>query len=83
MLRSRHVFVVIVILQLGVHPVAVDLTLITDKEIGLYTKGTVQNKVHTVNKVPRMQIQTYTVTQGHMIHYPQTRSLHISSLISI
>jgi hypothetical protein len=44
----------------------------TDKEIGLYTKGTTQNKVHTVNKMPRMQIQTYTVTQGHVIHYPQT-----------
>jgi hypothetical protein len=41
---------------LGVHPVAVDLTLIIDKEIGLYMKGTIQNKIHTVNKAPRMQI---------------------------
>jgi hypothetical protein len=37
--------------------VAVDLTLITDKEIGLHTKGTIQHKVQTVNKVHRMQIQ--------------------------
>jgi hypothetical protein len=48
------------------------LTLITHKETELYRKGTIQNKVHTVNNVPRMQIQTYTVTQGHVIHYLQT-----------
>jgi hypothetical protein len=44
---SIIIIIIIIILQLGVHPVAVDLTLITDKEIGLYTKGTTQNKVHT------------------------------------
>jgi hypothetical protein len=34
-------FFIIIFLQFGVHPVAVDLTLVKDKEIGLYTKGTI------------------------------------------
>jgi hypothetical protein len=58
------VIIIIIILQLSVHPVAVDLTLGSkpytdiDKEIKLYIKGTIQNKVYT------MQIQTCTVTRS-------------------
>jgi hypothetical protein len=37
----------------------------TYKETGLYTKGTIA-KQSTHNKVHRMQIQTYTVTLGHV-----------------
>jgi hypothetical protein len=71
---------------LGVHPVAVDLTLITDKEIVLYTKGTIQKKVHTVNKVHRMQIEMYAVTQGHLTHLSSNlilfASLHSNKVTS-
>jgi hypothetical protein len=82
------IITIIILLQLGVHPVAVDLTLITDREIGLYTKGTIQNKVHTVNKVHRMQIQirVYTVVQGHVIHLSSNlilfASLHSNKVTS-
>jgi hypothetical protein len=71
------VVVVVVLQKLGVHQ-AVDLTLILEKEIGLYTKGTIQNKVHTVNRVHRMQIQTYTVTQGLVIHLSSNSVLFAS-----
>jgi hypothetical protein len=45
--------IIIILLQLGVHPVAVDLTLSsrpytdTEKEISAYIKWTIQNKVLT------------------------------------
>jgi hypothetical protein len=42
---------------MGVHPVAVDLTLTQARKLD-YINGTVKNKVH------RMQIQTYTVTRS-------------------
>jgi hypothetical protein len=39
----------------------------TSKE-SLYIRGTIQNKVHTINKVHTVQMQTYKVTQGRVIH---------------
>jgi hypothetical protein len=37
-------------------------------------EGNNKSKVLTVNKVPRMQIQTYIVTQGHMMNVYQQKS---------
>jgi hypothetical protein len=54
------IIIIIILLQLGVHPVYTG----TDKE-SVYIKGTIQNKVHTINKVHTVQVQTYKVTQGH------------------
>jgi hypothetical protein len=44
--------------------VAVDLTLIIDKEIGLYMKGTIQNKVHTVHKEHNANPNIYSYTRA-------------------
>jgi hypothetical protein len=49
---------------LGVHPVAVDITLVIDKEIELYTKGKIQNKVLTVNKVHRINLGPWYTDEG-------------------
>jgi hypothetical protein len=38
----------------------------TDKE-RLYIKVTIQKKVYTINNVHTVQIQTYKLTQGHVI----------------
>jgi hypothetical protein len=40
----------------------------TDKE-RLYIKITIQNKVHTINKVHTVHIQTNKVTQGYVIMF--------------
>jgi hypothetical protein len=44
-----------------------------------------QNKLHTINKVHTVQIQTCKVAQGHMLcsfHRARTRTLHINSFVS-
>jgi hypothetical protein len=45
----------------------------TDKE-RLYVKGTVQNKLLTINKVHTVQMQTYKVTQVHVIVFASLHS---------
>jgi hypothetical protein len=62
-----YFIIIIILLQLGVHLVAVDLNADTGKG-RLYIKGIIQNKVHTINKVHAVQIQTYEVTQGHFAY---------------
>jgi hypothetical protein len=60
-LQNYIIIITIILLQLGVHPVAVDFTLSSrpytyrDKEIRLYIKATIQNKVPAINKVHTMK----------------------------
>jgi hypothetical protein len=57
--------------------VAVELTLIQTRKV-YNIKGTIQNKVHTINKVHTVQIQTYKVIKGHVLVF----SLHSNKDIS-
>jgi hypothetical protein len=74
----------------GIHPVAVDLTLTKDKEIGLYTKGTIQKKANRVNNEritanPNIYNHTkardtFILTLNSVCYTAlKTRSLHIKS----
>jgi hypothetical protein len=58
--------IIIILLQFGVHPVAIELTLVQTRKVSK-KKGTIQNKIHTINTVHTVQIQTYKVIKEHVL----------------
>jgi hypothetical protein len=58
---------------LGIRPVVVVLTQIQTRKV-YNIKGTIQNKIHTVNKVHTVQIQTYDVIRGHVLVFVSLNS---------